>query len=79
MVLKRLPSGGLIEVPPDHCGHPGCTETLLRPDWGECPLPTCRAMCRVYDCPQGHVTVADWHEHRIVPTERPRWRCAYEL
>lgn len=66
----------IVEIPPEQCST--CSDANIRPNWGECPLSTCRQMGRVYDCPEGHVTVATWHVHREVPTERPRWHCGYE-
>ncbi|HEY7043264.1 MAG TPA: hypothetical protein VH419_06310 [Nocardioidaceae bacterium] len=66
----------VVEIPPEHCST--CPETRLRPGWDECPLPGCRKMDRSYRCPANHLTMATWHEHRIVPSERPRWHCAYE-
>jgi hypothetical protein len=66
----------VVEIPPERCSQ--CSETALRPGWDECPLPTCRKMGRTYLCANGHVTVATWHQHRVVPSERPRWRCQSE-
>jgi hypothetical protein len=66
----------VVEIPPEHCS--GCDETRLRPGWGECPQPTCAAMDRTYVCVNGHTTMATWHVHRVVPSERARWHCGYE-
>lgn len=74
--MEQRPDGSLREVPPERC--PQCGSTVLRPGWDECPQPDCRAMGRTYVCPGGHVTVAPWHEHRVVPAERARWHCGYE-
>lgn len=66
----------VVETPPERCS--ACPDTQLRPGWGECPLKSCRRMGRVYECSANHVTVAPWHEHRTVPSERPRWHCGFE-
>lgn len=77
-MLEQRPDGSVREIPPEQCSAPDCGQTLLRPGWGECPQDRCGKMGRTYTCDAGHITMASWHEHRVVPDERPRWHCGYE-
>ena len=75
-MLEYRRDGSVREIPPEQC--PTCAGPIILVGWGECPLKTCGQMGRTYYCADRHTTMADWHQHRTVPSDRPRWHCRYE-
>ena len=75
-MLEYRPDGSVREIPPEQCS--ACGGAILLVGWGECPLERCGQMGRTYTCAAKHTTMASWHVHRAVPSERARWHCGYE-